>query len=323
MLGKRCEVCASVLDEEDLFCPNCGREAPVSKETEPAKPQGILFKNRFVCHGCGAAMSYDASAGSLRCPFCGSTELKAQPDARTILPTKVIPFTLTRAEVLAILRRRMEAGLFLPGDLTARAAVTDITPVYVPFWNFSADTHTYWTADSSAVPATARGTWRPLFGEMQNHYEGILVGASHVLSFAETAGLGRYDFSQAVPPDRVDLDNVTVEQFRMPRKYARPVARQIIEQLETEESVRPSIPGRARNIRLNVKVTRLVGEPVLLPVWILAYRYKDRVYRFVINGQTGHSFGELPISPWKVALACVVAGVVFLVVILLILGASR
>lgn len=321
MLGKRCEVCGSVLDEEDLFCPNCGREAPVAGEAEPATPHGLVFKNRFVCHGCGAAMSYDASAGSLRCPFCGSTELKAQPDGRTVLPTKVVPFTLSRNEVVAILRKRMEAGFFLPSDLTARAVLMDITPVYVPFWNFSADTHTYWTADSSAVPVTARGSWRPLFGEKQSHYEGILVGASHVLSFAETRGLGRYDFSQGVSPDRVDLDNVTVEQFRLPRKYARSIARRIIEQLETEESVRPSIPGHARNIHVNVKITRLIGEPVLLPVWILAYRYNDRVYRFVVNGQTGQSFGELPISIWKVAVACLVAAAILLLIILLIGGA--
>lgn len=322
--AKRCPACASLLDEEDLFCPNCGRESPLhaggTADQAATKPQALLFKNRFTCEGCGASMSYDASARALRCPFCGSTRLEPQPNAETVLPSKVVPFSVTRQQAEQILHRAMRSGFFLPGDLAHRAVITNMTPVYVPFWSFSATTHTYWTADSSVVPVTARGEWRPLFGEVRNRYDAVLVAASQVLTLAETQGLGRYDFSRAVPPDRVDLDNITYEQFRLPKKYARPIARRLIEELEGEEQVRPLIPGRARNIHLNVKVTNLSAEPVLLPVWILAYRYRDRVYRFVINGQTGRPVGQLPISPWKVALA-VAIGIVVVVGILAFIAA--
>ena len=40
---------------------------------------------------------------------------------------------------------------------------------------------------------------------------------------------------------------------------------------------------------------------MLLPVWISAYRYRDKVYRFLINGQTGEVSGESPKSWWKIA----------------------
>jgi len=40
------------------------------------------------------------------------------------------------------------------------------------------------------------------------------------------------------------------------------------------------------------------SEPVLLPTWIMAYRYRDRVYRFVANGQTGKATGHSPVS-WR------------------------
>ena len=36
----------------------------------------------------------------------------------------------------------------------------------------------------------------------------------------------------------------------------------------------------------------------LLPVWILNTKYKDKIYTFAMNGQTGKFIGELPIS-WK------------------------
>ena len=40
---------------------------------------------------------------------------------------------------------------------------------------------------------------------------------------------------------------------------------------------------------------------MLLPVWVSAYRYRDKPFRFIINGQTGEVSGESPKSWWKVA----------------------
>ena len=36
-------------------------------------------------------------------------------------------------------------------------------------------------------------------------------------------------------------------------------------------------------------------EHVLLPAWVSAYRYRDKVYRFVVNGQNGRTTGESPL----------------------------
>ena len=78
-LANRCTVCSSVLDEEDLFCPNCGTAAPHEDRPCPPAGTGRVAKDNFQCKGCGASMSYDASAQALRCPFCGSVELQPQP----------------------------------------------------------------------------------------------------------------------------------------------------------------------------------------------------------------------------------------------------
>jgi hypothetical protein len=55
-----------------------------------------------------------------------------------------------------------------------------------------------------------------------------------------------------------------------------------------------------------------------VPLWIAAYRYGDRVYRFVVNGQTGAHHGTRPLSWWRVGAALLVAaaaiaGILFLV----------
>jgi uncharacterized ParB-like nuclease family protein len=37
---------------------------------------------------------------------------------------------------------------------------------------------------------------------------------------------------------------------------------------------------------------------VLLPVWVLTYRRKEKLYYYVMNGQNGKVCGRLPVS-WK------------------------
>ena len=56
---------------------------------------------------------------------------------------------------------------------------------------------------------------------------------------------------------------------------------------------------------------------VLFPVWIASYRYKDKIYHFLVNGQTGEVQGEAPISWIKVALVVIFVLIVIMVLFLL------
>ena len=39
---------------------------------------------------------------------------------------------------------------------------------------------------------------------------------------------------------------------------------------------------------------------VLLPIWIASFRYQDKPYQFLVNGQTGEVVGKAPWSFWKI-----------------------
>jgi predicted RNA-binding Zn-ribbon protein involved in translation (DUF1610 family) len=317
----KCPVCRALLDEEDLFCANCGTEAPLAEATAhaPAASAQFVATHRFECQGCGASMSYDASAQTLRCPFCGSQRLDERRDARMLRPSRVVPFALAREAAEARLRQWLGSDFWRPGDLAQTAVITALTPVYVPFWVFAANIHTYWTADSSQTPFGARGDWVPLSGENRASYGGVLVGGSSVLAPAETAALAPFDLSTAVPPEAVDLDNIVYEQFRVPRKYARPLAQQGLEGLE-REACRRYVPGNCRNLKVNLLIEGLTGEPVLLPVWIMAYQYRGRLFRFLANGQSGRCSGTAPLSYTKIGVATAIVVAIILVIVLLILA---
>ena len=40
-------------------------------------------------------------------------------------------------------------------------------------------------------------------------------------------------------------------------------------------------------------------------MWMACFKYKDKVYRFMVNGQTGRVSGKIPISAAKVAITVV------------------
>jgi predicted RNA-binding Zn-ribbon protein involved in translation (DUF1610 family) len=309
----KCGICGGRLDEEDLFCSECGTEAP-QKEAKGSRPVQALSTHNFVCEGCGASMSYDARAQALRCPFCGSENLKSEKDQNTLKPRWVVPFEIREADATSALRQWLGKGFWRPGDLATAAVVTKMTPVYVPYWVFSATTFTYWTGDTSETPVYSHSGWYPVSGKHQGSYQNVLVGASGALTAAETQAICPFDLSKSVAPEKVDLENSIYEQFRVQRKYARPLVRSQIESLE-RDFCSTYIHGNSRNVHVNVRLKDLTSEPILLPIWIMAYQYQGKLFRYVLNGQTGKSTGQAPTSVAKVAGAVIGA-----IVVLILLG---
>jgi hypothetical protein len=317
ILPRTCQACRAMLDDEDLFCGTCGTAAEADTTTTPSLT-GVTKLQTFDCSGCGASMSYDAAVKTLKCPFCGSTGLTEQPAAPALIPQSVVPFLINRSQATQLLRDWLGRGFWRPGDLAESATIDQMFAVLVPYWVFSGTTHTYWTADTNITPAHARSQWYPLTGEYHGVHEGILVAASSVLTHEETTQLSPFDLISGVAPEQVNYEGTVVERLCVPRKHARPLAQGGLEAIDRLRCMR-EVPGSCRNLRTNTLVEGLRSVPVLLPVWILAYRYRGAVHRFLINGQTGRASGTAPTDYLKVA--CVVIGILVAGLLLLLLMA--
>ena len=72
---------------------------------------------------------------------------------------------------------------------------------------------------------------------------------------------------------------------------------------------------RVDSIRLATSFDKITYKYILAPIWMSNFKYNDKVYSFVVNGQTGKISGKSPISPWRVAIAVLIAivilGIVF------------
>jgi len=298
----RCVACGGLVDSDDLFCPNCGREVPDHRADETTKLN--LGAKNYGCKNCGASMVYDAKVKSLKCPFCGSLDLFEDGTKGILSPEIVLPFTFHHGEAESRLKAWLGVGFWRPNDLQSAASLTELRGVLVPFWIFNANVETHWTADTNQVPFGAMAPWRPISGYRQGKYADVWIPASEGLATKELFAVYPFDATKGVPPGRADLSDTPVEQFSLARKYARPLLQSWLESGEAG-AIQGEIGGSLRNVKVNVLMRDTDASAALAPVYVMAYRYRDRLYRFVLNGQSGRATGTAPVSVSKIVGAVV------------------
>ena len=82
--------------------------------------------------------------------------------------------------------------------------------------------------------------------------------------------------------------------------------------METQISrdVRRDIGGDVQQVHsIDTRYDALTYKHLLLPLWLLAYRYSETTYQVMVNAQTGEVQGERPWSWIKITLTTV-AGLV-------------
>ena len=79
------------------------------------------------------------------------------------------------------------------------------------------------------------------------------------------------------------------------------------------------MPGDThRDLRVSTNFSNINSDLCLLPIYLLSYRYKDKLFRFMVNGQTGKVAGDKPLSWLKIGIFSTGVLLVLLLVILLI-----
>ncbi|MEN0066535.1 MAG: hypothetical protein AAGA48_30645 [Myxococcota bacterium] len=261
------------------------------------------------CTQCGGAVSAAPGRSFPTCLFCGADarDLVAV-DADIERPMGVGPFVRSEDETRDEFRRFSGSSLFYPSDL--REAKLELRRIFVPAWAFSATVETHFTGLVSARTASGK---EPVSGKVTDRFTHVLIPGSAALTQAELRALG--SFLTTLEPFDPDATDIDFEVSTVTREAARDHARSEIAERHANAIARQ----RALiEIRPSASVHDLKGEPVLIPVFVGVYRYRDMPYRFVVNGQTGRSYGEAPISPWRVA--WLVAGLALFVALLIVVA---
>jgi hypothetical protein len=103
------------------------------------------------------------------------------------------------------------------------------------------------------------------------------------------------------------LSGFLAEEYGVTLAEAHAVARRRM-QATLRAACRAEVPGElCRNLDVSTSWSDATCKSGLLPVWIAAYRYGEKGYRFCVNGATGRAAGTAPWSAAKIALAVLAA----------------
>jgi predicted RNA-binding Zn-ribbon protein involved in translation (DUF1610 family) len=323
-----------------LRCDHCGHEEPIPdargglaeldlRAAERSDlPPGAMETTRVArCGSCGAQVEFDAAIHASECPFCASPMVTDTGLHRHIKPQAQLPFLLSEEDARAAMQRWLGRRWFAPSDLTKFArAHRKMDGIYVPYWTYDAETRTRYSGQRGTVyhethqvsvvvngkrrtqpQQVAKVRWSPVQGSVARDFDDVLVLASRSLPKTYTDALAPWDLSALSAYDPRYLAGFRAEGYGVPVEDAYGEARAEMDQVIAGD-VRRDIGGDRQQIgRMDTDVGRLTFKHVLLPVWIAAYRYGGRSYRFVVNGRTGTVAGERPYSKIKIAFAVLLA----------------
>lgn len=189
--------------------------------------------------------------------------------------------------------------------------------VYLPYWTFDADAHARWNADAGTYYYTGTGKnrrrqvrWTPAFGEVAHTFDDELVPASTGVDGRWLKAVEPFPTTALIPYDAGYLAGWTVERYQIDLEAA---ARRSQEQMNAtlRQKCASEVPGDTyRNLVVQSTYSNQRFKHILVPVWLLSYKYGSTTYQVLINGVTGRIVGGRPWSWVKILLLVVLALVV-------------
>jgi LSD1 subclass zinc finger protein len=336
----------------NLKCEYCGTENAIAQDD--SRIEELDFQTylkalegkmeaqeveQVKCDKCGAEQSMVGNLFAGHCTFCGAAIVSKSYASRRIKPKSIVPFQVNRARAAESFRRWVRGLWLAPGDLKKYAqSDAGLTGVYLPYWTYDCQTasdysgergddyyttETYTTQDSSGRSATQtrrvkHTRWTPASGHVDRFHDDVLVMASKTLPANISDSVMRFNLKGLVPYQPEFVSGFQAEAYQVSLKDGFPIAKDFIDEA-IRELIRRDIGGDQQRIHaVSTRYSDVKFKHVLLPVWVSAYRYRDKVYRFLINGQTGEVSGESPKSWWKIAF--LVAGILVVLFVILVAG---
>ena len=312
----RCPYCDSVFDVDTVVDHNANLEsAETAPEWETAQSEPMTQEEQgqlrsYICPACGGEILTEETTAATFCPYCENPAIMPAQVSGVLKPDGVIPFKKSREDAQTAFLNLCKGKPLLPKFFAQEHRVEKITGMYVPFWLYDCGSdfqghyratriHTW--SDHNYV--YTRTQYYHLVRAADAEFSAIPMDASRKMDNTIMESIEPYDFSQVVDFETAYLSGFLADKYDVQSSEGHDRVKQRV-----TSSVNNLISGTILgyhsviplNTRLNVKHGK--AKYVLLPVWMLHTKYKDKTYVFAMNGQTGKMTGTFPICPRRTAM---------------------
>lgn len=327
----KCPCCGAslVYNGSSLHCDSCGNdfseetmqqltEAEKSAEKSSAydwehyvprnfEDEGKINISDYTCPSCGAEISGDENLGAAVCPYCGSANIVKEQFAGGLKPDYIIPFKLDKKAAMNAFEEDCKKLPFLPNEFKDRKRIEEMTGVYVPFWMFDCDCNADVTYRAETVSCWSDSEYDytktdhyKLLRSGSVGFQNIPVDASKKADDTYMEAVEPFDYSEAVEFNPAYLSGFLADRYDVTAEESIERANNRVKK-STEEVFAKTTNGFSSVIPENTSISFSDGKIrySLLPVWMLNIKYRDTIYKFAINGQTGKVVGEYPVDKKK------------------------
>lgn len=346
-----CEACGADLEysigTHTLKCPYCGhvKQFAVADDVRIEEQDYQAMLERLAdlrqreaeeepgqfevrCRSCGGNTLFVGTLTSTECPYCGAPIQRENVHTATkrIPAQGVLPFLVDHDRAARVLREWVSTRWFAPNEFLKRGVEGRFNGVYLPYWTFDSMTFTAYSGERGDNYTVVVGSgkdqrteirvrWSPASGRFQRFFDDVFVVATKGLPRELIHELEPWKMEQAIPFTQEALAGFLARTYDVPLDAGFEDARRRIDSA-LQADVRQRIGGDQQRIHdLRSRYDAITFKHVLLPVWMMAYRFHDKPYQVFVNASTGEVQGERPYSAVKIAFAvvCVLAviGIVF------------
>lgn len=330
--GKTCPNCGATVTFDpatgEMACEYCGYhcklpdpstqneicEIDFESEARKESYEWGTEKKSVECKSCGAVTVYDALETAAVCPFCGSTHVMPTSTEQSIAPGAVCPFEVTKEKAGESFMKWLKKKWFTPRKAKKSAQPEAFQGVYLPYWTFDSQTTSSFTARVGYTRTVRKGDktetvtdWRSVSGVFQEFFDDETVMASRRHADSGVKRCEPFKFSKLIPYSPQVVAGFAAERYSIGLKEGWEEAQKKIQsKLRTDISQYAKGNWRADKVdslHFSTLYSKITYKYLLVPVWMSSFKYKEKVYQFVVNGQTGKVGGKAPVSALRVILA--------------------
>ena len=324
----KCEYCRGEFNLKQIEENEKKRGKELSKEEDTKKtidPNGMVV---YTCNNCGAQIVADPNVSTTSCVYCKNTAILKDKLQGEFNPELVIPFKHTKEDAINAFMELKKGRVLMPKEFNSKKNINEMSGVYIPFWlyNYDCDGNveatcnriTTWTSGNYMYTKT--DTYKAVrSGDMV--FENIPVDGSKRFENDIMNSIEPFNYEDLKEFNYAYLSGFLSEKYDVNKEEAEPDSKMratnsFIDEMKKDIKGYNSVIVSKHNINLkNTKTTS-----VLLPVWMLNIKYKDKIYTFAMNGQTGKMIGNIPINWAKAILIWIVIFIITFILSYLVMG---
>ncbi|ARC83345.1 putative zinc finger domain protein, LSD1 subclass [Clostridium argentinense CDC 2741] len=284
------------------------------------------------CDSCGAETILEKNNTAQFCAFCGSSHIVKREESN-IVPESLIPFKIGDKEAKIKFSQWIGKHFFAPRALKYGHQSDKLKGIYIPFWTYDTETYSTYTAEAGTyyyVTVTyyenengkqvaktrqeRRTRWEYTNGNYNKFFDDVLINASTQLDGNLMDKIKPYDLKELVHYNPEFISGFYAERYGINHVTGFNSAKEHINDIIYSGVVNKINADEVRNVNIKTSFEDVKFKHILLPIWISSYSFKNKVYKYYINGQTGEIQGETPISGWKIffTIALIVA-IIFII----------